>query len=103
MGPGSPLWLLVAASLLLAVGFLLYCVSNRDRRGATPLSVLLAGVSLWLAGDLLQPVLAGPTRFGAGIVFLGAPISSPSGGCRSRSSTPAASGDSRVERSGCLH
>ena len=74
MGPGSPLWLLVAASLLLAVGFLLYCVSNRDRRGATPLSVLLAGVSLWLAGDLLQPVLAGPTRFGAGIVFLGADI-----------------------------
>jgi len=74
MESGSPLWLLVAASLLLAVGFLLYCVSNRDRRGATTLSVLFAGVSLWLAGDLLQPVWAGPTRFGVGIVLLGADI-----------------------------
>jgi len=74
MGPGSPLWPLVAASLLLAVGFLVYCVSNRDRRGATPLSVLFAGVSLWLAGDLLQPVSAEPTRLGVGIVFLGADV-----------------------------
>jgi len=74
MGPGVPLWPLVAASLLLAVGFLVYCVSNRDRRGATPLSVLFAGVSLWLAGDLLQPVSAEPTRLGVGIVFLGADV-----------------------------
>ena len=62
--PGSPPWLLVAAGLLLAVGVHRCCVSNRDCRGATPLSILLAGVS---------------------------------------STTPAASGGSRVERSGCLH
>ena len=45
---------LLYVSLGCSFVFLFYCLRHREKRGATPLSVVFAGILLWIAADLIQ-------------------------------------------------
>lgn len=70
------LQLLLLVSLGLGVGFFLFCLRNREKRGVTPLTLMFLGIIVWVSSELFQIQLRGTQFAGPGMAlrFLGIEI-----------------------------